>query len=121
MTLIASDDDDDLITPTEGDDSLLDSFSSAVKKLITKGQERGYITVDELNEALPPDRESSENIEDVMSSLSEMGINFVDSEDDETEHSSAEGDDEEDAEAENKGNINDEGGTHTDDPVRILS
>lgn len=119
MTLIASDDDDDLITPTEGDDSLLDSFSSAVKKLITKGQERGYITVDELNEALPPDRESSENIEDVMSSLSEMGINFVDSEDDETEHSSAEGDDEEDAEAENKGNINDEGGTHTDDPVRM--
>lgn len=119
MTLIASDDDDDLITPTEGDDSLLDSFSSAVKKLITKGQERGYITVDELNEALPPDRESSENIEDVMSSLSEMGINFVDSEDDETEHSSAEGDNEEDAEAENKGNINDEGGTHTDDPVRM--
>ena len=56
---------------------------SAVKKMIAEARERGYITYDQLNNVLPPDQVSSEQIEDVMSMLSEMGINII--EDDEAE------------------------------------
>ena len=54
-----------------------------IKKLLAKGKQRGYITYEELNEVLPEDKLSSEQIEDIMSMISEMGINVV--EDDETE------------------------------------
>jgi len=50
----------------DADTTLLDSQSAAVKRLIAKGKERGYITFDELNAVLPPDQNSSEQIEDVM-------------------------------------------------------
>uniref|UniRef100_UPI003517ACFB RNA polymerase sigma factor RpoD n=1 Tax=Salipiger sp. TaxID=2078585 RepID=UPI003517ACFB len=53
------------------------------KKMIAEARERGYITYDQLNQVLPPDQVSSEQIEDVMSMLSEMGINII--EDDEAE------------------------------------
>ena len=62
------------------DGPLLDTLGVAVKKLVARGKERGYITYDELNAALPPDEVSSEQIEDTMSMLSEMGINLVESE-----------------------------------------
>ena len=45
--------------------------------MLAKGKERGYITYDELNAALPPEEYSSEQIEDTMSAISEMGINIV--------------------------------------------
>lgn len=112
MVLINSE--DDVISPEDADDTLLDSLSAAVKKLISKGKDRGYITVDELNEVLPPDKESSERIEDVMSILSEMGINFVESDEEDDEMSSENnGDDEE------RGNIGDDISGRTDDPVRM--
>ena len=50
----------------DGETTLLDMQSAAVKRLIAKGKERGYITFDELNAVLPPDQNSSEQIEDVM-------------------------------------------------------
>ena len=56
---------------------------TAVKKMIAEARDRGYITYDQLNNVLPPDQVSSEQIEDVMSMLSEMGINII--EDDEAE------------------------------------
>ena len=56
---------------------LLDLNETSVKKLIARGKKRGYITYDELNEALPQDQMSSEQIEDVMAALSEMGINLI--------------------------------------------
>jgi RNA polymerase primary sigma factor len=59
---------------------LLDLNEGNVKKLILRAKKRGYITYDELNEALPQDQMSSEQIEDVMSALSEMGINIVENE-----------------------------------------
>ncbi len=63
---------------TDGSDApLLDLNEASVKKLLTRAKKRGYITYDELNEALPQDQMSSEQIEDVMSSLSEMGINLI--------------------------------------------
>ena len=58
---------------------------AAVKKMIAEARERGYITYDQLNNVLPPDQVSSEQIEDVMSMLSEMGINIIEDEDVEKE------------------------------------
>jgi RNA polymerase primary sigma factor len=100
--------------PDETDTPLADSsLAVTVKRMLAKGKERGYITYDELNAALPPEEYSSEQIEDVMSSLSEMGINVVESDDlDEPEKP------ENEEEAEARGNIDDDAG-RTDDPVRM--
>ncbi len=68
---------------TDDKDDIADTGQAAVKKMIAEGRERGYITYDQLNKVLPPDQVSSEQIEDVMSMLSEMGINII--EDDEAE------------------------------------
>jgi len=67
----------------------LDMSQTAVKKMIADGKERGYITYEQLNTVLPPEQVSSEQIEDVMSMLSEMGVNII--EDDEVEESEAAG------------------------------
>ena len=64
-------------------EAMLDMSQAAVKKMIADARERGYITYDQLNAVLPPEQVSSEQIEDVMSMLSEMGINVI--EDDEAE------------------------------------
>ncbi|SET73692.1 RNA polymerase sigma factor RpoD [Paracoccus homiensis] len=58
----------------------LDMSQAAVKKMIAEARERGYITYDQLNTVLPPEQVSSEQIEDVMSMLSEMGINVIEDE-----------------------------------------
>src|SRR5918993_626740 len=58
----------------------LDLNEGPLKKLVARAKKRGYITYDELNEALPQDQMSSEQIEDVMSALSEMGVNIVENE-----------------------------------------
>ena len=62
------------------DGPLMDSSVQAVKKMIAKGKERGYITYDEINETLPQEQVSSEQIEDILAQLSEMGINVVEGE-----------------------------------------
>ncbi|MFH1806874.1 MAG: RNA polymerase sigma factor RpoD [Pseudomonadota bacterium] len=97
------------------DGPLLDTYKSAIKKLVAKGKEHGHITVDELNAALPSEHFSSEQIEDVMTNLNEMGINVV--ENDEVE----DGDpvDRDDPDAEAKGNISEDDIGRTDDPVRM--
>jgi RNA polymerase primary sigma factor len=64
------------------DGPLLDMNDATVKKFIKAAKARGFVTYDELNKVLPSDQNSSEQIEDIMSQLSEMGINVVDSEDD---------------------------------------
>ncbi len=67
---------------TEGGDApLIDLNETAIKKLLARAKKRGVITYDELNAALPPDQMSSEQIEDVMSAISEMGVNIVDNDD----------------------------------------
>jgi RNA polymerase primary sigma factor len=63
-----------------GDAPLIDLNEASLKKLIGRAKKRGYITYDELNDALPQDQMASEQIEDVMSSLSEMGVNIVEAE-----------------------------------------
>ncbi|MBW4329340.1 RNA polymerase sigma factor RpoD [Stakelama sp. CBK3Z-3] len=64
-----------------GDAPLIDLNEGSLKKLVARAKKRGYITVDQLNEMLPQDQMSSEQIEDVMSSLNDMGINVVENED----------------------------------------
>lgn len=65
------------------DSPLLDMSDRAVKKMIANAKKRGYVTYDELNEVFPSDEVSSEQIEDTMSMLSEMGINVVENEENE--------------------------------------
>ncbi len=64
----------------DSDGTLNDMSQAAVKKMISGARARGYITYDELNQVLPPNQVSSEQIEDVMSMLSEMGINIIEDE-----------------------------------------
>ena len=61
--------------------AMLDMSQAAVKKMIAAAKARGYITYDDLNAVLPPDQVTSEQIEDVMAMLSEMGINVIESDD----------------------------------------
>ncbi|WP_417795824.1 RNA polymerase sigma factor RpoD [Terasakiella pusilla] len=96
-----------------GDGPLLDSLGAAVKKMLAKGKDRGFITYDELNTALPPDKMSSEQIEDTMSALSEMGISVVENEEAEDD------DDNDDDNEEKSGNIDENDTGRTDDPVRM--
>jgi len=63
-----------------GDAPLIDLNDASIKKVFARAKKRGYITYDELNEALPQDQMSSEQIEDVMSALNEMGVNVVENE-----------------------------------------
>ena len=103
------------------DTTLLDTQSAAVKRLIARGKERGYITFDELNAVLPPDQNSSEQIEDVMAMLSEMGIQVVEGEEtEEGEPAAAKAEKVEEEEAEEPtGNVDEESLGRTDDPVRM--
>jgi len=80
---MAAKDTDDRKQDDQEPEVILDMSQAAVKKMIAEAKERGYITYDQLNQVLPPDQVSSEQIEDVMSMLSEMGINVI--EDDEAE------------------------------------
>ncbi|WNO55030.1 RNA polymerase sigma factor RpoD [Stakelama saccharophila] len=64
----------------QGDAPLIDLNEGSIKKMITRARKRGYITVDQLNEMLPQDQMSSEQIEDIMAQLNEMGVNVVENE-----------------------------------------
>jgi len=112
----------------EGQDGpLLDMSDAAVKRLIKTAKQRGYVTYDELNEVLPSEEVSSEQIEDTMSMLSDMGINVVETEEvDEAE--AAEAAEAEEGEAPRpvvvtqlavKAEKTTEPAERTDDPVRM--
>ncbi|MDR3485642.1 MAG: RNA polymerase sigma factor region1.1 domain-containing protein, partial [Bradyrhizobium sp.] len=105
---------------------LLDLSDAAVKKMIKQAKKRGFVTFDQLNEVLPSDTTSPEQIEDIMSMLSDMGINVSEAEDsDSEEETKEEAEDETDNElvevtqkavTEVKKS---EPGERTDDPVRM--
>ena len=113
-------------TPENGDAPLIDLNDASVKKLLAKAKRRGFITYDELNAALPQDQMNSEQIEDVMSAISEMGVNIVESDEDGEEKEEVE------EEVETIDNISENDprsltnttkktgtGERTDDPVRM--
>ncbi len=103
----------------EADANVLDTQSAAVKRLIAKGKERGYITFDELNAVLPAEQNSSEQIEDIMAMLNEMGIQVVESEEGEEAEAAAAPKDELADDEEQAGNISEASVSRTDDPVRM--
>ena len=98
------------------DSPVLDSLTAAVRKLVSRGKERGYVTYDDLNEALPPDEASSEQIEDTMAQLSEMGINVIENE--ESDEAASE-DKAGGTGTEAPAKVEDEDLGRTDDPVRM--
>src|SRR3954447_6004046 len=112
-------------TAEAGDAPLIDLNDASIKKLLARGKKRGFLTYDEINEALPQAEMASEQIEDVMSAISEMGVNIVESEE------GADEDEEKEAEPEDEVDPLDDGGPRpaaavkkeavdrTDDPVRM--
>ena len=104
---------------------LLDLSDAAVKKMIKQAKKRGFVTFDQLNEVLPSDTTSPEQIEDIMSMLSDMGINVSEAEESDADEEKEEADDDTDNElvevtqkavTEVKKS---EPGERTDDPVRM--
>ncbi|QQG37278.1 MAG: RNA polymerase sigma factor RpoD [Micavibrio aeruginosavorus] len=93
------------------------SLESIVKKLVIKGKEQGFLTYDEINKSLPAQEFSSDQIEDSMATITDAGIQLVDSEDD--LEAEAEAETEEKGEYESGGNIDDDDTGRTDDPVRM--
>lgn len=93
----------------------------SLKKLIARGKERGYITYDELNKALPQEELSSDQIDEAMTVLNDMGISLMDNDASETEDTEeAESNDENSEEEEEKsGDEELAGANRTDDPVRM--
>ena len=90
----------------------------AVKKLISKGKEKGYLTYNELAKVLSPEKFSSERIEDMQTIISDMGISLVDNDDDVAEQEDdSTAQDSEDMEAKNSSSDSELG--RTDDPVRM--
>ncbi len=69
-------------TKEDGDQPLIDLNNAAIKKLLARGKKRGILTYDEVNEALPSDQMSPDQIEDAMTAISEMGINIVENDED---------------------------------------
>lgn len=112
------------------DGPLLDLSDDAVKKMIKAAKKRGYVTMDELNSVLPSEEVTSEQIEDTMSMLSDMGINVIEDEEAEEAGGSDDDDSSDDAESEG-GELAPASGTalatskkkeptdRTDDPVRM--
>ena len=101
------------------------SLESILKKLVAKGKERGFLTYDEINKAVPAQEFSSDQIEDAMATLTDSGLQLVDSEDDvEEADGDAEEKEEKDDEVEGEeyaggGNISSDDTGRTDDPVRM--
>jgi len=119
----------------QGDDApLIDLNEASIKKLIAKAKRRGYLTYDELNEALPEGEMSSDQIEDIQAAINEMGINIVENDEDAadeneeggSEESQADEPDEAEEDTADEGNRNvaekkkpTTTGERTDDPVRM--
>jgi RNA polymerase primary sigma factor len=116
-------------TAESGDAPLIDLNDASVKKLIARAKKRGFVTYDELNEALPQDQMSSEQIEDIMSAINDMGINVVEneekSEDDDGEEDQPEASTEDEVDPLDDGGprpaaaVKKEAVDRTDDPVRM--
>ena len=102
---------------SDNDTNVLDTQSAVVKRLISKGKERGYVTLDELNAILPQDKMSSEQIEDVMAIFSEMNIQIIENEEEDADGEESENESDKDDSEETVATETNTG--RTDDPVRM--
>ncbi|MFY9642150.1 MAG: RNA polymerase sigma factor RpoD [Rhodomicrobium sp.] len=117
--------DQETAAPETSDSPVLDLLDAAVKRLIKVAKARGYVTYDELNEVLPPDEVSPDQIEDIMTMFSDLGVNVVDAEEVE-EAAAAEPIDDDEEERQSQAShlpVKQERSTEvterTDDPVRM--
>jgi len=111
------------------DAPLIDLNESSIKKMIAKAKRKGYITYDELNEALPSDQMSPDQIEDIQTAISEMGVQIVESDEDaQDDDNDGDGPEEiaadDDSDSDEKKNVPEKKkstntGERTDDPVRM--
>jgi len=108
--MLANTENKKLKTKISSDSPILDLNNSAIKALIKKGKVSGFVTLDDLNSALPPGEYSSEQIEDIHSAINDMGLNIVDQQ----EEGSLD-----EAEDQTSGNLSDDEGARSDDPVRM--
>ena len=108
--MLANTENKKLKTKISSDSPILDLNNSAIKALIKKGKVSGFVTLDDLNSALPPGEYSSEQIEDIHSAIIDMGLNIVDQQ----EEGSLD-----EAEDQTAGNLSDDEGARSDDPVRM--
>jgi RNA polymerase primary sigma factor len=106
-------------TPGDADSPLLDMSDVGVRKMIQRAKTRGYVTYDELNKVMPSEKVSSEQIEDTMSMLNEMGINVIESEEQEEGADSDLPATTEGKEVTTKAGTATEQYDRTDDPVRM--
>ncbi len=98
----------------------MDSASAAVRHLISEGKKSGYITMEELNKVLPAEKITSEKLEDIMSQISDMGINIISNSDEDIDTSEEEYDYNENEEIQDDiGNIDSKDIVRSDDPVRM--
>ncbi len=98
------------------------TIASVVKKLVKTGKDKGFLTYDEINAALPAESFTSEQIDEAMSTFSDVGVQLVEKDDDVVEEESKDGKgdkDEKDGDYEAGGNIADDDTGRTDDPVRM--
>lgn len=111
-----SDTDEELMSNENSEDEPTDTLGAGLKKLIKKGQERGYITYTELNGVL--EKESSEQIEDIMAKISDLGINMIENEEGADDDAAQETGT--DLVADSDADVDlDEDNSKTDDPVRM--
>lgn len=113
------------------DAPLIDLNEASVKKLMSKAKKKGYITYDELNEALPSGEMSPDQIEDIQTALSEMGVQIVENDEEAEADADADpevdevdvDDDDEDKKARKDSKASPAKkaatGERTDDPVRM--
>ena len=108
----------DIYNTDNADVAIGDAMGAAIKRLIAKGKENGYISMEDLNKVLPPEKMSSDRIEDIMSAISDMGINIIS--DSDTEDSSEDEDEDynEDDDTESS-NLDAKDLSRSDDPVRM--
>ena len=97
------------------DGPLIDTINIAVKNLIKKGKDRGFLTFGEVNAAFSQTQLNSEQIEDILSSLSDMGVTVTENEESEDSNTSSK----EDQEGSALGNVAEDDVGRTDDPVRM--
>ena len=112
-------DNQDFYEGGSSDAPLIDTLGNAVKKLIEKGKARGFITVEELNKALPSERETSEQIEDIMAEISDMGISITSESDLDGSETDTEDEDSALNEDDESGNFDEKELGRSDDPVRM--
>ena len=98
---------------------LLDLNQSSIKKLLSQAKSKGYLTYSELNETMPPGEMSSEQIEDIMTALSEMGITLIEGDDEQEDKQENESLEEEGSKELVAASSTSDNLDRTDDPVRM--